>query len=312
MVKREKSLQPWSSKRLQHPFDFVERCWKAVERWDEQTLSTFHSTKLSERPGNLFQAPALFTPETCRGAIMKWQWFARTFTTKFRSLLVVFVAFEVLNHENKKRGRGKTRQWIRRRDERGYFNNIVKELAIEDTAAYKDMVRMRHADFQRILSYIEQDITRKQVFDGNKVISPKERLALTISHSRNCLALLPSFHPWWPWLRLLNCACAWSTMLKEWGKWFQLRFNIPIILENKRNVEWMLKQSLKAFKLFQHRFNMLSTRFNNVERGWQTLSTLPFNKIERMLKQMLINKLTSVFHASVLLLIMNFVITLSK
>ena len=69
-----------------------------------------------------------------------------------------------------------------------------------------------------------------------KVISPKERLALTISHTQNCLALLPSFHPWWPWLRLLNCACAWSTMLKERGKWLQLRFNIPNILENKRNV----------------------------------------------------------------------------
>ena len=61
-------------------------------------------------------------------------------------------------------------------------------------------------------------------------------------------------------------------------------FNIPNIPENKRNVERMLKQSLKAFKLFQHRFNIPSTRFNNVERGWQTLSTLPFNKIERMLK----------------------------
>ena len=88
-------------------------------------------------------------------------------------------------------------------------------------------------------------------------------------------------------LRRLNCARAWSTMLKERGKWLQLRFNIPNIPENKRNVERMLKQSLKAFKLFQHRFNILSTRFNNVERGWQTLSTLRFNKIERMLKQML-------------------------
>ena len=76
---------------------------------------------------------------------------------KVRSLLAVFVAFEVLNHEGKKRGREKTRQWIRRRDKRGYFNNIVKELTIEDTAEYKDMMRMRHADFQRILSYIEQD-----------------------------------------------------------------------------------------------------------------------------------------------------------
>ena len=52
---------------------------------------------------------------------------------KVRSLLAVFIAFEVLNHEDKKCGRGKTRQWIRRRDERGYFNNIVKELAIEDS-----------------------------------------------------------------------------------------------------------------------------------------------------------------------------------
>ena len=83
------------------------------------------------------------------------------------------------------------------------------------------------------------------------------------------------------------CACTWSRMLKERGKWLQLRFNIPNIPENKTNVERRLKQSLKAFKLFQHRFNILSTRFNDVERGWQTLSTLPFSKIERMLKQML-------------------------
>ena len=72
---------------------------------------------------------------------------------KVRSLLAVFVAFEVLNHENKKRGKGKTRQWIRRRDERIYFNNTVKELPIEDTAEYgyyKDMMRMSHAVFQRI------------------------------------------------------------------------------------------------------------------------------------------------------------------
>ena len=96
----------------------------------------------------------------------------------------------------KNAGEGKTRQWIRRRDERGYFNNTVKELAIEDTAQYKDMMRMSSSVFQRMLSYIKQDITRKQVLGGNKVIYPKERLALTISHTKNFLALLPSFHPW--------------------------------------------------------------------------------------------------------------------
>ena len=48
------------------------------------------------------------------------------------------------------------------------------------------MMRMNHSVFQRMLSYIEQDITRKQVLGGNKVISPKERLAPTISHTKNC------------------------------------------------------------------------------------------------------------------------------
>ena len=115
--------------------------------------------------------------------------------TKVRSLLAAFVAFEVLNHEDKKCGRGKTRQWSRR-DERGYFNNIVKELAIKDTAQYKDMMRISHFVFQRMLSYIEQDITPTQVLGGNKVFPPKERLALTISHTQNFLALLPSFHQW--------------------------------------------------------------------------------------------------------------------
>ena len=47
---------------------------------------------------------------------------------------------------------------------------------VEGDAEYKDMMRMSHADFQRILSYI----THKQDLGGNKVISPKERLARTI------------------------------------------------------------------------------------------------------------------------------------
>ena len=114
---------------------------------------------------------------------------------KVRSLLVVFVAFEVLNDEDKKTGREKTRQWISRRDERGYFNIIVEELAIENTAEYKDMMQMSHVDFQLILSYTEQDNTRKQVLAGNKVISPKYyRPNVLQPHTQYCLALLPSLH----------------------------------------------------------------------------------------------------------------------
>ena len=96
--------------------------------------------------------------------------------------------------------------------------------------------------------------------------------------------MLSSLHPLWPWLRLLNCACACSTMLKERSKRLQLRFNIPNISEDKKcwmNVEAKVKRFLK---LFQHRFNIRSTGFDmfkSVERAWQTLSTFPLNKMER-------------------------------
>ena len=52
--------------------------------------------------------------------------------------------------------------------------NIVKELAIDGTAEYKDMVRMSHADFQRVLCYIEQDITRNKSLVGIKLFLRKK------------------------------------------------------------------------------------------------------------------------------------------
>ena len=47
----------------------------------------------------------------------------------------------------KKKRRGETRAWIRRRSSKGCYNNIVKELMIEDTAGYKEMMRMIHGNF---------------------------------------------------------------------------------------------------------------------------------------------------------------------
>ena len=76
--------------------------------------------------------------------------------------------------------RGKTRTWIKRRTEQGLFNNLVRELSIEDTAAYKEMMRKTHEDFLRMLSFIDQDITPEQISGGTDVISSKARLTLTL------------------------------------------------------------------------------------------------------------------------------------
>ena len=61
------------------------------------------------------------------------------------------------------------------------------------------------------------------------------------------------------------------------------------IRENKRNIEWLLKQNLNAFKLIQHRFNLDSTCFNTVETKWGANGfTSLFNKTERILKPMML------------------------
>ena len=43
---------------------------------------------------------------------------------------LVLVLNELMDSDNKKRG--KTREWVKRREQSGYFNNIVKELKVED------------------------------------------------------------------------------------------------------------------------------------------------------------------------------------
>ena len=47
---------------------------------------------------------------------------------------------------------------MRRREEKGYFNNMLQELMIEDTPGYREMMRMTDDYFLEILRFIEPDI----------------------------------------------------------------------------------------------------------------------------------------------------------
>ena len=71
---------------------------------------------------------------------------------------------KLMDSGNKKPHRGKTRSWIKRRRDRGYFNNIIRELRIEDRFGFREMFRMDVIDFEYVLGKISD------------IISPKERL----------------------------------------------------------------------------------------------------------------------------------------
>ena len=90
-----------------------------------------------------------------------------------RKIAAILAIMELTDEDEGVFKRGKTREWVHRREEKGLCNNIVREFSIEDTTAYKEMMRMSHEDFLRILGHIEHDITPHQVTGGNCVISPK-------------------------------------------------------------------------------------------------------------------------------------------
>ncbi|XP_015773530.1 PREDICTED: uncharacterized protein LOC107351735 [Acropora digitifera] len=68
--------------------------------------------------------------------------------TTVKIYLAAIVLLEMSENENDKiTKRGKaTQHWIKRRDEKGYFTNILRELKIEGTTAYHEIIR-RSSDF---------------------------------------------------------------------------------------------------------------------------------------------------------------------
>lgn len=97
-------------------------------------------------------------------------------------LAAVIVLNELIDSDDEKPTRGKTRQWIRRREERGYFTNIIQELIVEDRHGFREMFRMDIGDFEFILNRISDLISPKERLGGTRPIGSEERLALTLRY----------------------------------------------------------------------------------------------------------------------------------
>ena len=64
-----------------------------------------------------------------------------------RKCLAALLVSELIDGDKKaKKRRGKTRAWTRRRSSKVCYNSIVKVLMIEDTAGYKEIMRMNHGN----------------------------------------------------------------------------------------------------------------------------------------------------------------------
>ena len=57
---------------------------------------------------------------------------------------------EFVDPDNKKQRRGKTQEWIKRRQQLDSFQNIIKELNVEDRCAFNEMFRKNIEDFETV------------------------------------------------------------------------------------------------------------------------------------------------------------------
>eukprot|EP00795_Rhopilema_esculentum_P005764 gene5764-11043_t len=87
-----------------------------------------------------------------------------------RKVVAALLTLELIDDDNEGKGhkKRKMKAWMKRRDGQGYANNIVRELSMEDTNGFKEMMRMSYEDFLYILNLIEKDIMPKQILGGQK------------------------------------------------------------------------------------------------------------------------------------------------
>ena len=100
------------------------------------------------------------------------------------SAALVLILNELMDSDDEKPKREKTREWVKRSEQSGYFNNIVKDLKVEDRLGFREMFRMDVGDLEFILGKISHLISRRQMsnFGGYLPIMLDERLTLTLRY----------------------------------------------------------------------------------------------------------------------------------
>ena len=70
--------------------------------------------------------------------------------------------------------RGKTREWLKERAEKREFQTVIK-LSLQDTPAFKEIMRMSPDQFKEILNATKPDICKQRTKMDGEPIVPLER-----------------------------------------------------------------------------------------------------------------------------------------
>ena len=73
------------------------------------------------------------------------------------------------------------RPWMARREERGVFHQLARELAVEDAGGYRDFFRVSSQQFEFLFNAVSHTISRQDT-KLRSSIKPAERLAVMLRY----------------------------------------------------------------------------------------------------------------------------------
>ena len=95
-------------------------------------------------------------------------------TTRKRKAVAALIILELLEGDKQRNWKKReTWQQMKKREEQGYFDNIVRESSVEDTAGYKEMMRLYMKNFRNTATYREGHYSKTEI-GGTKLIAPRQ------------------------------------------------------------------------------------------------------------------------------------------
>ncbi|GFU95745.1 DDE Tnp4 domain-containing protein [Trichonephila clavipes] len=135
-------------------------------------------------------------------------------------LALGFAAICDIEMRKAKKKRVWQRKWLQRRIQLGCYENLMKELALENSESYRRFLRMDVSTFEELVALVSPRIERKNT-SMKKAIPAAERIALTLRYLTTAI-----YHHLGSEIQVPESENEWKMVAEEfWAKW-----NFPLCL----------------------------------------------------------------------------------